>query len=173
MTKTVDDVLREVKKNGDFTGVGPVRVVNSFSNTGCDFSSRSFGDNEGFSFEKRVYVFYGAAWYDATNHPASPFPEWRGSAPVKGQDDFPTPAPGYHLSKIEKRRFGSLGKIQEEVEELLDAHRQGSKIMGLVELADLYGAIQGFLEEEYPGMKMEDLKRFSDITQRAFKNGHR
>lgn len=81
--------------------------------------------------------------------------------------------PGYHLDKIEKRRFGSLGKIQEEVEELLDAHRQGSHVMILVEMSDLYGAMQGFLEENYPGFKMEDLKKFSMITQRAFKNGHR
>ncbi|AFH21093.1 hypothetical protein CL97_gp209 [Cronobacter phage CR9] len=81
--------------------------------------------------------------------------------------------PGYHLDKIEKRRFGSLGKIQEEVEELVDAHRQGSHVMILVEMSDLYGAMQGFLEENYPGFKMEDLKKFSSITRRAFENGYR
>lgn len=81
--------------------------------------------------------------------------------------------PGYHLAKIEKRRFGSLGKIQEEVEELLDAHRQGSHVMILVEMSDLYGAMKGFLQENYPGFKMQDLEKFSSITQRAFENGHR
>ena len=81
--------------------------------------------------------------------------------------------PGYHLEKIAKRRFGSLGKIQEEVEELMDAESQGSRVMILVEMSDLYGAMQGYLEENYPGFTMEDLKTFSSITQRAFKNGHR
>lgn len=81
--------------------------------------------------------------------------------------------PGYHLSKIEKRRFGSLGKIQEEVEELIDAHRQGSNIMVLIEMSDLYGAMEGFLAENYPSMTMGDLQKFSSITARAFRNGHR
>ncbi|HBT0444721.1 hypothetical protein EPNKCIFM_00108 [Klebsiella phage KP13-16] len=80
---------------------------------------------------------------------------------------------GYHIKEIEKRRYGSLGKIQEEVEELLDAHQQGSYIMMLVELSDLYGAIEGFMEENFPDMKIADLKKFSDITKRAFKEGHR
>lgn len=80
---------------------------------------------------------------------------------------------GYHLANIEKRRYGSLGKIQEETEELLDAHRQGCHIMVLIELADLYGAIEGFLAENYPDRTMGDLKKFSDITRRAFINGHR
>lgn len=81
--------------------------------------------------------------------------------------------PGYHLDKIEKRRFGSLGKIQEEVEELFDAVAQGSKVMALVELSDLYGAMEGYLAENYPGIQMDDLKKFSGITQRAFRNGYR
>lgn len=80
---------------------------------------------------------------------------------------------GYHLDEIKKSRYGSLGKIQEEVEEILDAHRQGSHVMILVELSDLYGAIEGFLEENYPSMKMSDLKKFSDITKRAFEGGYR
>lgn len=80
---------------------------------------------------------------------------------------------GYHLEKIEKRRYGSLGKIQEEVEELFDAHRQGSNVMVLIELSDLYGAIEGFLAENYPTMKMTDLKKFSEITKRAFESGER
>ena len=83
------------------------------------------------------------------------------------------PGHGYHINKIEKRNYGTLGKIQEEAEELLDAHRQGSKVMQLIELSDLYGAIEGYLEELFPGMKMHDLKKFSDITKRAFRNGDR
>lgn len=80
---------------------------------------------------------------------------------------------GYHIAEIEKRRYGSLGKIIEETEELVDAHRQGSHIMVLVELSDLYGAIEGFLAENYPDIKMHDLSKFSQITKRAFENGDR
>lgn len=80
---------------------------------------------------------------------------------------------GYHIADIEKRRYGSLGKIIEETEELVDAHRQGSNIMVLVELSDLYGAIEGFLAENYPQIKMHDLSKFSQITKRAFESGDR
>lgn len=80
---------------------------------------------------------------------------------------------GYHIADIEKRRYGSLGKIIEETEELLDANRQGSTIMVLVELSDLYGAIEGFLAENYPQIKMHDLSKFSQITKRAFESGDR
>lgn len=80
---------------------------------------------------------------------------------------------GYHIDKIEKRRYGSLGKILEETEELVDAHRQGSKIMVLIELSDLYGAIEGFLQENYPQIKISDLSKFSEITKRAFESGER
>ncbi len=80
---------------------------------------------------------------------------------------------GYHIEKIEKRRYGYLGKILEETEELLDAHQQGSNIMVLIELSDLYGAIEGFLAESYPDIKMSDLAKFSQITKRAFESGER
>lgn len=80
---------------------------------------------------------------------------------------------GYHIAEIKKRLYGSAGKIQEELDELNDAHEQGSKIMVLVELSDLYGAIEGYLEEYFPGMQMHDLKKFSDITKRAFREGVR
>lgn len=80
---------------------------------------------------------------------------------------------GYHIKNIKKCNYGSMGKIQEELEELSDAHRQGSRIMMLVELADIYGALEGFLQENFPDMQMHDLKKFSDITKRAFKEGVR
>lgn len=80
---------------------------------------------------------------------------------------------GYHIAEIKKRNYGSAGKIQEELDELNDAHEQGSKIMQLVELSDLYGAIEGYLQQNFPGMTMQDLKKFSDITKRAFESGER
>lgn len=80
---------------------------------------------------------------------------------------------GYHINKIEKGVLGSMSKIREEFEELLDAHSQGSTIMELVELSDLYGAIKIYLEVNYPGIGMKDLELFSIITERAFTSGDR
>lgn len=54
---------------------------------------------------------------------------------------------GYHLKKIKKGVLGEFSKIQEEYEEFLDALEQENKIMALVELSDLYGAIQKFKQK--------------------------
>jgi len=79
--------------------------------------------------------------------------------------------PGYHLNTIPKGTFGGFSKILEEVAECQDAIEQDSKIMLAVELSDLYGALEGFALKH--GLTMLDLKTMSDITQRAFINGHR
>lgn len=81
--------------------------------------------------------------------------------------------PGYHLSEIEKGILGDSSKILEEVFELLDAERQSVKIMQLVELSDILGAIESYLEKNFPGMTIEDLSKMSNITKRAFINGRR
>lgn len=81
--------------------------------------------------------------------------------------------PGYHLHDIEPGVLGELSKIQEELNELADAEAQGSKIMMLVEAADLYGALQLYLERHFDGITMADLEQFSSITRRAFENGRR
>lgn len=80
---------------------------------------------------------------------------------------------GYHLTKIEKGKIGEISKIQEEVEELKDAQLQGCKIMELVELSDLYGAIECYLQKHHPTVTMDDLKNMSEITKRAFRTGYR
>ena len=80
---------------------------------------------------------------------------------------------GYHLKEIKKGTIGEISKIKEEIEELEDAINQDAKIMALVELSDLYGSIELYLEKHFPNIKMEDLKKMSMITQRAFKNGRR
>lgn len=79
---------------------------------------------------------------------------------------------GYHKKKIKKGKLGEISKIEEELEELKDALEQKSKIMAIVELADLYGAIESFTYNKY-NIKMKDLKKFNKITKRAFKNGFR
>jgi hypothetical protein len=81
--------------------------------------------------------------------------------------------PGYHLIEIPKGVYGMSSKILEEVLELQDAEEQSCSIMQLVELSDLYGAIEAYLALSFPEMTMEDLKIMSHITKRAFINGHR
>jgi phosphoribosyl-ATP pyrophosphohydrolase len=78
---------------------------------------------------------------------------------------------GYHTTEIKKGTLGTLSKIQEELDELKDAEKQESKIMMMVELSDLYGAVEEYCASQ--GITMEDLRIFSDITKRAFKNGRR
>lgn len=78
---------------------------------------------------------------------------------------------GYHLRKIEKRQVGTIEKILEEVEEYQDAMEQGCEIMALVELSDIYGALQ--LVAEKHGTSMDALRKMSSITRRAFEDGSR
>lgn len=80
---------------------------------------------------------------------------------------------GYHIRPIQRGHFGYPSKIREETEEFLDAVEQGAKLMALLELSDLYGAIEEYLARNHPNVTMCDLERMSAITQRAFKNGHR
>ncbi|MCK9447224.1 hypothetical protein M0Q50_10275 [bacterium] len=78
---------------------------------------------------------------------------------------------GYHNRKITKGTYGEISKLQEELEEYLDAQEQGIIIMELLELSDIYGALEAVLIKY--NISMEDLKKMSDVTKRAFKNGKR
>lgn len=90
------------------------------------------------------------------------------------EDMLPTQKrPGYHLRKIKKGQVGEVSKIIEEANELLDAHEQGIKIMALVELSDLYGAMARYIEKHHPDMSMKDIKGMHQVTRRAFDNGRR
>lgn len=80
---------------------------------------------------------------------------------------------GYHTKEFVKGEFGEFSKVEEEWEELLDARSQNAKVLELCELSDLYGAIQGYVEQNFPGMNMDDIKQMSDMTQSAFKEGKR
>ena len=83
------------------------------------------------------------------------------------------PLPGYHLARIEKGELGELSKIREELEEALDADVQDASVMVLVELSDMMGAVQAYLEKHHPSISVDDLVKFSRITKRAFVNGRR
>ena len=78
---------------------------------------------------------------------------------------------GYHISQIKKGEIGEASKIAEEFFEFMDALEQKAKVMELIELADMLGAIEEYVKKY--GMTLEDLKVFSDITKRAFLSGER
>lgn len=80
---------------------------------------------------------------------------------------------GYHVTKIEKGTLGTSSKILEEVNELIDAEFQECKLMALLELADVVGAIEAYLAQQAPSFGIDDLLKMSALTKRAFKNGFR
>lgn len=100
-----------------------------------------------------------------------------GCAGVNGPGPGPTGAQGsqfgYHEAKIERGFFGDSSKIREEVEELIDAERQGVRLMQLQELSDIIGAVQGYLVKNHPGTTLRDLIKMAQVTNRAFEVGER
>src|ERR1044071_7479732 len=51
---------------------------------------------------------------------------------------------GYHIKEIQKGQLGEQSKIYEEALELQDSIEQDCRIMQLVEMSDLVGAIEYF-----------------------------
>lgn len=80
---------------------------------------------------------------------------------------------GYHLSQIPQGEYGELSKVQEEITEALDAEAQKNPVMVLIELADIVGAIEGYLETHHPTISMTDLVKMAAATRRAFQTGAR
>lgn len=78
---------------------------------------------------------------------------------------------GYHIKEIERGEFGKFSKIKEEFIEAEDAFEQGNKIMLLVELADLIGAIEGYCDNH--NITLKDLIKMKEATKRAFTDGTR
>jgi predicted house-cleaning noncanonical NTP pyrophosphatase (MazG superfamily) len=78
----------------------------------------------------------------------------------------------YHLRIITpKGKFGELSKVYEELDELAESLEQNNRILALCELADLYGAIEGFAKNL--GVSMEEISKMSLATKRAFESGSR
>jgi len=100
---------------------------------------------------------------------------------MKTKDDRNLPEPdteidqitGYHIAKITRGVFGEASKINEETQEFMDAIKQENDILALVELSDLYGAIEGYLKKYHPSITMQSLKHMNEATARAFISGHR
>lgn len=80
---------------------------------------------------------------------------------------------GYHKNKIGKGKLGELSKIQEELDELVDAESQGVKILMMCELADLIGAIDHYVQKRFPYLSLKDLRKMSRLTKKAFDEGTR
>ena len=81
---------------------------------------------------------------------------------------------GYHKTEITKGIYGHFSKIEEEFQELKDALEQKDRILALVELSDLIGAIDGFLKHEFNNIvSLDDVVKFSKLTQNAFETGDR
>lgn len=78
---------------------------------------------------------------------------------------------GYHKSDIKKGVLGEASKIQEELDELIDAQLQGNRILAICELADIYGALEA-VAAKY-GCSMSDLATMAGATAEAFRDGER
>lgn len=78
---------------------------------------------------------------------------------------------GYHLVDIEKGTIGEFSKIREEFQELEDGVKQDDSILIICELSDLVGAIEEYAKKF--NLTIDDLKKFSDKTKSAFKEGKR
>lgn len=121
---------------------------------------------------------------DALNYKRVSLPEtWWARAPTRDFTDaeldhllngtpFPS-SPGYHIDQIPRGVFGEFSKIEEEIAEAKDAAKQECKVMELVELSDVIGAIKGYLAKHHPSILLSDLIAMADTTDRAFRNGHR
>lgn len=79
---------------------------------------------------------------------------------------------GYHKIQITKGTFGEFSKIEEEIQELFDSHKQENKILELVELSDLIGAIEGYVEKKY-NISLDDVIKMKESTKNAFLCGKR
>jgi phosphoribosyl-ATP pyrophosphohydrolase len=56
---------------------------------------------------------------------------------------------GYHITYIKKGKLGAFSKVEEEFYEFVDSQNQDAKIMGLIELSDLIGALHIYLAKHF------------------------
>lgn len=82
------------------------------------------------------------------------------------------PISPYHTVHIPKGVYGEHTKILEEVLEFEDALKQGNPILVLCELADLVGAIGGYVEKHH-NITLEDIIKMTKLNRKAFEDGHR
>lgn len=56
---------------------------------------------------------------------------------------------GYHTTYIKRGKLEAFSKVEEEFYEFVDAQNQDAKIMGLIELSDLIGALHVYLKTHF------------------------
>lgn len=78
----------------------------------------------------------------------------------------------YHLKPIARGIYGELSKVYEEVEELKDAEIQRNPILMLCEIADMLGAIDGYLQQHH-NMTIDDAFKMTKLNRKAFESGYR
>lgn len=74
----------------------------------------------------------------------------------------------WHNRKIKKGEYGEVSKVEEELDEAKEALEQGNRLMFLIELSDIVGAVEGIIEKY--GLSLEDLIKFSDKVKESKKN---
>lgn len=148
----IQGVLQDAKEF--FERYTPVKIVK----TEIGYDLFTMGDVEVGSYGLRSYK--GFSWIYGTG-----VAEPRFSYYLKKQKK------GYHLRDIPKGKLGSETKIYEEMEEFKDALEQNNPVMGLVELSDLFGAVDKYLESRFKGaITLNDLLTMKAATERAFAN---
>jgi len=73
----------------------------------------------------------------------------------------------WHQREIPKGVYGEFSKVVEEVAEARDALEQNNKLMYLIELSDIVGAIEGIIEKH--GLTIEELITFSNKVKESKK----
>jgi len=71
--------------------------------------------------------------------------------------------PRFHQRTIPRGKYGELSKIVEEIEEDIDAEDQGHRLMLLIELSDIIGAVEGVLKKKEYNHTIEDLIKFARL----------
>jgi hypothetical protein len=98
--------------------------------------------------------------------------QWPGILDPRAKDVFqntysrPT---GYHLTTIQRAKYGTREKILEEMEEVKDSIRQANPIMTLLELSDVVGACVGYLERHK--LRLSDLTEYHRVEKRPIQYG--
>lgn len=73
----------------------------------------------------------------------------------------------FHIVPITRGEYGYLSKVQEELEEALDAEKQENPLLLLIELSDIIGAVGGVADRI--GSSLEDLVKFSNLVRHVRK----
>lgn len=71
----------------------------------------------------------------------------------------------FHEKPVTRGVYGEFSKIQEELEEAIDAAERGQTLLLRIELANLIGAVKG-VADKY-GFNFYELAQFSELVSRV------